>query len=57
MELDRLNPVEIMAVAEIIKMLGHNDDVELLGRNIRICEATAQVYRRILHQIRSGNDT
>lgn len=45
-----------MAVGEIIKMLGHNEDPELLGRNIRIAEAVAQVYRRILHQIQRGED-
>ena len=56
MELDRLNPIEIMAVGEILKTLGDNEDPELLGRSIRICEAAAQVYRRILHRIQRGED-
>lgn len=56
MELDRLKPDELITVGEILKMLGHNEDPDLLGRNVRILEASAQVYRRMLHQIQSGDD-
>lgn len=52
MELDRLRADEIIIVAEIVKLLGTTDDVDEMGRRIRILDACLLTYRRLLAELR-----
>lgn len=55
MELDRLDLDEVIAVADIIKLLGYSTDVMTLGKCIRICEGAADAYRRVLTELQRGD--
>ena len=55
MELDRLDLAEITTAARVIELLGHHQDVEAIGRCIRILDAVTFSYRRTLRDMQGDH--